>query len=180
MNDIIALDKSPISRQGAKNPGHCAPHSPQTDKQVPFESPSLLLVQRSNVPSMSLRQPATGNRPPAAQIAAIRLLADSLYEATCGSLALTNQARNELGLLLTVLGATETHAFSLGADLTHLPVLRKRLHGCHDVLSDLQKLHLHPDALGAQSQISDIRARLSSAVFGLSELNTNMMMCVKI
>ncbi|KAJ5325714.1 uncharacterized protein N7506_008816 [Penicillium brevicompactum] len=124
---------------------------------------------------MSLRQPATGNRPPAAQIAAIRLLADSLYEATCGSLALTNQARNELGLLLTVLGATETHAFSLGADLTHLPVLRKRLHGCHDVLSDLQKLHLHPDALGAQSQISDIRARLSSAVFGLSELNTNMM-----
>ncbi|CAG8196566.1 unnamed protein product [Penicillium salamii] len=124
---------------------------------------------------MSLRQGATGSRPPSHQIAAIRLLADSLYEATCGSLALTNQAQNELGLLLAVLGATETHTFSMGADCTHLPVLNKRLHSCHNVLLDLQKLHLHPDALGAQSQISDIRARLSSAVFGLSELNTNMM-----
>lgn len=128
---------------------------------------------------MSLRQGATGSRPPSHQIAAIRLLADSLYEATCGSLALTNQAQNELGLLLAVLGATETHTFSMGADCTHLPVLNKRLHSCHNVLLDLQKLHLHPDALGAQSQISDIRARLSSAVFGLSELNTNMMMCVQ-
>ena len=112
------------------------------------------------------------------QIAAIRLLADSLYEATCGSLALTNQAQNELGLLLAVLGVSETHISALGADGTHLPVLKKRLHGCHEVLGDLQKLHLHPDALGAQSKISDIRARLSSAVFGLSELNTNMMMYV--
>ncbi|CAG8429416.1 unnamed protein product [Penicillium salamii] len=127
---------------------------------------------------MSLRQAATGSRPPSHQIAAIRLLADSLYEATCGSLALTNQAQNELGLLLAVLGATETHTSSMGADCTHLPVLNKRLHSCHNVLSDLQKLHLHPDALGAQSQISDIRARLSSAVFGLSELNTNMMIIV--
>jgi len=44
------------------------------------------------------------------------------------------------------------------------------------VLLDLQKLHLQPDV---KSLISDIRAGFSSAVVALSELNTNMMMCVK-
>lgn len=121
---------------------------------------------------------AAGGLPPH-QTTATRLLADSLYEATRGSTSLTNQARNELKLVLTVLKATETHASSLSEDCAHLLVLKKRLSGCHEALSDLQKLHSHPDALGAQSQISDIRARLSTAVFSLSEINTNMMMCVK-
>lgn len=128
---------------------------------------------------MSSPEAVTESRPPSHQITATRLLADSLYEAICGSTALTNQARNELKLLLTVLGATETHASSLSEDCAHLPVLKKGLSGCHDALSDLRKLHSHPNAIGAQSQISDIRARLSTAVFALSELNTNMMMCVK-
>lgn len=123
---------------------------------------------------------ATETRAPSHQIVAVRLLADSLYEATRGSTALTNQAQNELGLLLAVLGATEIYAASLGSDCTHIPVLKKRLHSCYEVLLDLQKLNLHPDALGAQSQISDVRARFSSVVFALSELNTNMMMYVKV
>jgi hypothetical protein len=126
---------------------------------------------------MSLLQTAKESQPPH-QIGAIKLLAESLHSATRSSTALTNQAQNELGLLLAVLSATETYASSLGSDCTHLPVLKKRLQSCHDVLLDLQKLHLQPDALGAQSLISDIRARFSSVVFGISELNTNMMMCV--
>ncbi|KAI2747700.1 hypothetical protein DTO013E5_1192 [Penicillium roqueforti] len=109
------------------------------------------------------------------QTTAIRLLADSLYESTRVSMALTNQAQNELGLLLTVLSATEAYTSSLGAECVHLAVLKKRLYSCHVVLLELQKLLLHPDALGAQSLVSDIRARLSSVIFGLTEVNLNMM-----
>ena len=67
---------------------------------------------------------------------------------------------------------------SLGAECVHFTVLKKRLHSCHVVLLELQKLLLHPDAPGAQSLVSDIRARLSSVIFGLTEVNLNMMMCV--
>ncbi|CRL29323.1 Ankyrin repeat-containing domain [Penicillium camemberti] len=123
---------------------------------------------------MSL-QSAAGSQPPCHQTTAIRLLADSLYESTRGSTGLTNQAQNELGLLLAVLSATETYTSSLGAECVHFAVLKKRLHSCHVVLLQLQKLLLHPDALGAQSLVSDIRARLSSVIFGITEVNLNMM-----
>ncbi|CAI7611170.1 unnamed protein product [Penicillium glandicola] len=123
---------------------------------------------------MSL-QAVAGTQPPYHQTTAIRLLADSLYESTRGSTALTNQAQNELGLLRAVLSATETYTSSLGAECVHLAVLKKRLQNCHVVLLELQKLLLHPDVLGAQSLVSDIRARLSSASFGLSEVNSNLM-----
>lgn len=93
-------------------------------------------------------------------------------------MALTNQAQNELGLLLAVLSATETYTSSLGVECVHIAVLKKRLHSCHVVLLELQKLLLQPDALGVQSLVSDIRARLSSVTFGLTEVNLNMMMCV--
>jgi hypothetical protein len=112
------------------------------------------------------------------QVTAIRLLAESLYEATRDTTALTNQVQNELALLLAVLDATETHSSLFGTDSPHLSVLKKRLQSCHLVLVDLQKLQLHPDSLGAQSQINEIRGSLSSLVFGLSEVNTNMMMFV--
>ncbi|KAJ5932570.1 hypothetical protein N7516_007059 [Penicillium verrucosum] len=105
---------------------------------------------------MSL-QSAAGSQP-CHQTTAIRLLADSLYESTRGSTGLTNQTQNELGLLLAVLGATETYTLSLGAECVHFA-----------------KLLLHPDALGAQSLVSDIRARLSSVTFGITEVNLNMM-----
>ncbi|KAJ6184887.1 hypothetical protein N7519_006188 [Penicillium mononematosum] len=108
---------------------------------------------------MSL-QAGAGSQP-CHQTTAIRLLADSLYESTRGSMALTNQAQNELGLLLAVLSASETYT---------------SLSSCHVVLLELQKLLLHPDALGVQSLVSDIRARLSSVIFGLTEVNLNMMM----
>ncbi|KUM66809.1 hypothetical protein ACN42_g241 [Penicillium freii] len=117
---------------------------------------------------------SAGSQPPC-QTTAIRLLADSLYEWTRGSTGLTNQAQNELGLLLAVLSATETYTSSLGAECVHFAVLKKRLHRCHAVLLELQKLLLHPDALGAQSLVSDIRARLSSVIFGITEVNLNMM-----
>ncbi|OQE45020.1 hypothetical protein PENCOP_c002G04558 [Penicillium coprophilum] len=110
------------------------------------------------------------------QATAIRLLADSLYESTRGSTALTNQAQNELGLLLGVLSATEAYTSSLSSGCVHFTVLKKRLETCHVILRELQKLVLHPDAFGAQSLISDIRARLSSVIFGISEVNLNMMM----
>lgn len=125
---------------------------------------------------MSL-QAGAGSQP-CHQITAIRLLTDSLYESTRGSMALTNQAQNELGLLLAVLSATETYTSSLGVECVHIAVLKKRLHSCHVVLLELQKLLLQPDALGVQSLVSDIRARLSSVTFGLTEVNLNMMMCV--
>lgn len=125
---------------------------------------------------MSLQ--SAGSQSPC-QTTAIRLLADSLYEWTRGSTGLTNQAQNELGLLLAVLSATETYTSSLGAECVHFAVLKKRLHSCHVVLLELQKLLLHPDALGAQSLVSDIRARLSSVIFGITEVNLNMMMCVR-
>ncbi|KAJ6147548.1 hypothetical protein N7497_009530 [Penicillium chrysogenum] len=117
-----------------------------------------------------------GASQPCHQTTTVRLLADSLYESTRGSMALTNQAQNELGLLLAVLSATETYSFSLGVECVHSAVLKKRLHSCHVVLLELQKLLLHPDALGVQSLVSDIRARLSSVIFGLTEVNLNMMM----
>lgn len=79
---------------------------------------------------------------------------------------------------MAVLSATETYTSSLGAECVHFAVLKKRLHSCHVVLLELQKLLLHPDALGAQSLVSDIRARLSSVIFGITEVNLNMMMCV--
>ncbi|CAG8020766.1 unnamed protein product [Penicillium nalgiovense] len=123
---------------------------------------------------MSL-QAGAGSQP-CHQITAIRLLTDSLYESTRGSMALTNQAQNELGLLLAVLSATETYTSSLGVECVHIAVLKKRLHSCHVVLLELQKLLLQPDALGVQSLVSDIRARLSSVTFGLTEVNLNMMM----
>ncbi|CAI7583484.1 unnamed protein product [Penicillium discolor] len=123
---------------------------------------------------MSL-QSAAGSHPPSHQTTAIRLLADSLYESTRGSTSLTNQAQNELGLLLAVLSATETYTSSLGAECVHFAVLKKRLHSCHVILLELQKLLLHPNALGAQSLVSDIRARLSSVIFGITEVNLNMM-----
>ncbi|KAJ5807376.1 hypothetical protein N7447_010832 [Penicillium robsamsonii] len=122
---------------------------------------------------MSL-QAVAGNQP-CHQATAIRLLTDSLYESTRGSTALTNQTQNELGLLLGRLSATEAYTSSLGAECVHYTVLKKRLQTCHVILGELQKLVLHPDTLGAQSLISDIRARLSSVICGLDEVNLNMM-----
>ncbi|KAJ5496476.1 hypothetical protein N7463_008463 [Penicillium fimorum] len=122
---------------------------------------------------MSLQ--AVADNQPYHQATAIRLLADSLYESTCGSTALTNQTQIELGLLLGELNATETYTSSLGAECVHYVVLKKRLQTCHVILRELQKLVLHPDTLGAQSLISDIRARLSSVICGLDEVNLNMM-----
>ncbi|KAJ5355898.1 hypothetical protein N7517_010507 [Penicillium concentricum] len=122
---------------------------------------------------MSL-QAVAGNQP-CHQATEIRLLADSLYESTRGSTALTNQAQNELGLLVGVLSATETYTSSLGTECVHYTVLKKRLQTCHVVLRELQKLVLHPDTLGAQSLISDIRMRLLSVISGFGEVNLNMM-----
>ncbi|KAJ5841104.1 hypothetical protein N7534_010934 [Penicillium rubens] len=66
-----------------------------------------------------------GASQPCHQTTTVRLLADSLYESTRGSMALTNQAQNELGLLLAVLSATETYSFSLGVECVHSAVLKK-------------------------------------------------------
>jgi hypothetical protein len=112
------------------------------------------------------------------QTTAVRLLTASLYDSIRGSTSLTNQAQNELELLLELLNATETYTSSL-SECAHFTVLKKRLQSCHVVLQELQKLVSHPDTLGAQSLISEIRARLSSVIFGLSEVNLNMMMCVR-
>ncbi|CAG8897674.1 unnamed protein product [Penicillium egyptiacum] len=162
-------------KRGQKSPDAArAPPDEPNHQDVALTPQDLapLLIPKPN--TMSL-QAGAGSQPPCHQTTAIRLLADSLYESTRGSMALTNQAQNELGLLLAVLSATETYTSSLGAECVHLAVLKKRLHSCHVVLLELQKLLLHPDALGAQSQVSDIRARISSAVFGLTEVNLNMM-----
>ncbi|KAJ5951894.1 uncharacterized protein N7479_010307 [Penicillium vulpinum] len=122
---------------------------------------------------MSL-QAAAGNQP-CHQATTVRLLVNSLYESTRGSTALTNQAQTELRLLLPLLSTTETYTSALGPEYTHLAILKKILQNCYAVLRELQELLLHPDALGAQSLISDIRARLSSIIYELSDMNCNMM-----
>lgn len=103
-------------------------------------------------------------------------MADSLYDSTRGSTDLINQAQNELSLLQTVLRTAETQSSFLG-DRTS-PELEKTLRGGHHALLDLQRLQAAPSEVGAQSQISDIRARLSDVIFELSVINANMMMCV--
>lgn len=164
--------------RGQKSPdaARAPPDEPPNHLDV-ISTPALvaLLIPKPNTMSLQL---VVGRQPPCHQTTAIRLLADSLYESTRSSTGLTNQAQNELGLLLAVLSATETYTSSLGAECVHFAVLKKRLHSCHVVLLELQKLLLHPDALGAQSLVSDIRARLSSVIFGITEVNLNMMMCV--
>ncbi|KAJ5121296.1 uncharacterized protein N7515_009257 [Penicillium bovifimosum] len=113
-----------------------------------------------------------GSRP--SQTTAARLLADTLYELTRGT-TLTNQAHNELGSLLAALTATETYLSSLDAGCVHLAVLNKRVRSCHGVLLELQTLQSQPDMVGAQSQVSEIRARLSSVTSALDEVNANLM-----
>lgn len=113
---------------------------------------------------------------PAHQIAVLRPLADSLYDSTRESTDLINQAQNELSLLLTVLGTAETQSSFLGD--RENPELEKTLERCHHALLDLQKLQNCPGEVGAQSQISDIRARFSDLIFELSIANANMMMFV--
>jgi hypothetical protein len=113
---------------------------------------------------------------PAQQIAVLRPLADSLYNSTRGSTDLINQAQNELSLLQTVLRTADTQSSFLG-DRTS-PELEKTLRSCHHALLDLQRLQKAPNVVGAQSQISNIRARLSDLIFELSVMNANMMMCV--
>ncbi|KAJ5219390.1 uncharacterized protein N7498_001489 [Penicillium cinerascens] len=115
---------------------------------------------------------------PAHQIAVLRPLADSLYDSTRESTDLINQAHNELGLLLTVLGTAETQSSFLGD--RENPELEKTLERCHTTLLDLEKLQSCSEEVGPQSQISDIRARFSDLIFELSIANANMMISSQI
>ena len=108
-------------------------------------------------------------REPSHQLATIRPLATSLYDSTRRSSVLS-ETRNELSLLVTLLGATEKSALSL--DSSH-PALPRILQKCHLVLLDLQKLQTLPSGSGL---IPDVRARFSSLIFELSALNADMSM----
>ena len=108
----------------------------------------------------------------------LRPLANSLYDSTCSSTDLMNQAQNELSLFLMVLATTETQ-LSFSSHCAS-PESEKTLRSCHHALLDLQKLQAigSGSGVGPQSQISDIRARFSDLIFELSVMNANMMMCV--
>lgn len=114
---------------------------------------------------------------PAHRIAAIRPLADELYESTRGT-SLINQAQNEVDLLLAVLSTAETQLSLLQQEKAS-PRFEKTIEGCHSALLELQKLHKSDGGFGTQSQINDIRARFSDLIFELSVMNADMMMFVE-
>ncbi|KAJ5558231.1 hypothetical protein N7461_002203 [Penicillium sp. DV-2018c] len=117
---------------------------------------------------------APDSHPPIQKTTAARLLANSLSETTRETTALTSQAHNEVGLLLAALITTETYVSSLDTDCAHLAVLNISLQSCHEALLELQTLQSQPDMVGAQSQVSEIRARLSLGTSALNEVNNDI------
>ncbi|KAJ5156969.1 uncharacterized protein N7482_008069 [Penicillium canariense] len=106
------------------------------------------------------------------QFAAVRPLADSLYDSIGREPTLINQARDELDLLRVVLDVTETSSALLCVD--NPPALGRTLESCRLALVELEKVH-HRDEVRSLSPLSDIRARFSSLIFELSVMNADMM-----
>ncbi|KAJ6018142.1 hypothetical protein N7451_001521 [Penicillium sp. IBT 35674x] len=119
-------------------------------------------------------------------ITTIRPLAHSLYKSLFTSSDFFGQVGNELGLLVSVLNATEEHTQKVNADNAQLPELHEALNKCHHVLCDLSQLKEHFDNVGPQTQVTwermgwgvdelvDIRAKLLLYIQVLNVLNTNM------
>ncbi|KAJ5819828.1 hypothetical protein N7474_005419 [Penicillium riverlandense] len=112
---------------------------------------------------------------PAEQVVAVHPLAESLYIAAARSSGLLNQVQNEIGLFLSVLSTTEPHVPYIPKDSAQGARFSKTLDDCHQVLLDLQRFKESPEGVGLQSQISDLRDRLSACMADLTSLNTDLM-----
>lgn len=113
---------------------------------------------------------------PLHQVARLRPLAGALYDSTRSSTAPISHARDELGLFLSTLDATETCIVLCSTDCASLP-LDKTLSACHRVLEDLQAVHQNPVG-DANPSLGEIKARFSSLLFELCRMNVDMSMCV--
>lgn len=117
----------------------------------------------------------------------IRPLAESLYRSLFSPSELFGRFQNELGMLISVLNATENYAPCDAKD-THRRVLNASLKECHDVLLELSKMKSHFDSMDHQTQVTwerlkwglndleDMKTRLATYIQNLTMLNTNMIM----
>ena len=113
-------------------------------------------------------------------------MAQSLYTSLFSSSEIFSQIRNELGLLISVLNATEEHAQKAHAEGSQFTELKDALNNCHDILRDLSKLKAHFDSVGPQTQVTwermgwtedeltNIRSKISVHINVLNVLNTQM------
>lgn len=113
----------------------------------------------------------------------IRPKAQSLYKSLFTSSESFTEIRNEVGLLVSVLGATEEHARKAQAQAIHFPQLKTALENCDKALRDLIKLKSHSDLQsqtdwerfgGTERNLADIRSKLSMYTNTLNVLNTQM------
>lgn len=111
------------------------------------------------------------------QIVALLPLIDTLHDFTSQEPTLINQARNELALLRSVLGATRAALALLYVDYP-VVALGEALDGCHLALADLEELHQRAGEVGPENSLSDIKGRFASLIFELSVMNADMMMYV--
>lgn len=144
----------------------------------PSTTPSVI-VKEQFIPNSNLSKSTE-------HINTIRPLAHSLYKSLFSSSELFSQIRNELGLLVSVLNATEEHTRKVHTDNEQLPELKDALSKCHSALRDLSRLKEHFDSVGPQTQVTwermgwaedelvDIRSKFTLYINVLNVLNTNM------
>ncbi|OQD80373.1 hypothetical protein PENANT_c036G02396 [Penicillium antarcticum] len=117
-------------------------------------------------------------------ITTIRPLAQSLYHSCFNSSDIFNQARNDLGLLVSVLDVTQKYISDRQSNDAQSPELDRALASCYEVLTDLSRMKEHFDSVGYQAQttwermgwstdeLAEMRARLSICIQTLNLLAT--------
>lgn len=98
-----------------------------------------------------------------------------------------SQVKDELGLLVSVLIATEEFASNFRPEDPKLAEMNKILTACHGSLRDLKRVKDHFDDVGPETQVTwermgwrteeltDIRSKFSLHIQVLNLLNTNML-----
>ena len=98
-----------------------------------------------------------------------------------------SQVKDELGLLVSVLIATEEFASNFRSDDPKLAEMNNILTACHGSLRDLKRIKDHFDDVGPETQVTwermgwrteeltDIRSKFSLHIQVLNLLNTNML-----
>lgn len=110
------------------------------------------------------------------QVAAVRLLAQSLYDSTEAYTGPVSPVQNELALLLKVLESLEAQ-LSVAYRITGSE-LQSNLKSCRSALVQFQSLRKAPRREGHETAILDIRAHLSDSIFNLGVINANFTMYV--
>lgn len=117
-------------------------------------------------------------------VSTIRPLASCLSKGIFSSSELSCHIKSDLHYLITVLDATEKHAWNSDGKDPHNATLSGALQSCHEILLDLSRLEEHICSAGRPSQanleqsggdvdkLTDIRTRLSSCTQLLTFFNT--------